>query len=266
MDIVVYIDKKPSYKLPIQKYYKVFTIKKYLKDNLKNFDNANKRFFLNKEEELIIFNNDKYDNLELKEIWGKLLNPKIYVKTDSEKNIKEVNINMEKLNSDEKIMILMNLSAKEIVNTCKTNKDLSRVCNDGRYNSLWIKKIKDDFAENYNGNNAYEEYKRLYILLKTPIYTVHISYEDITDTENYNFTSLEKAKAFIHLFFDEYFKEFLEDNEDEGRDNDKNRKYIEKEKKTIDELELNSRKNISGYYVSIYQSYLNDRFAYYNKN
>ncbi len=170
---------------------------------------------------------------------------------------------MEKLNSDEKIMIFMNLSASEIVNMCKANKDLSRVCNDVRYNSLWIKKIKDDFSDEYRGNNAFEEYKRLYILLKTPIYTVDIRYEeDNNNTENYNFTNLEKSKQFLHLYFDENFREILKDSEDneEGRDNIK---YIEKEKKAIDDLELNSLKNIFGYYVLIYQSYLNCGLAYY---
>ncbi len=80
MDIIVYIDNKASYKLPIKKSDTVATIKNYLKDYLQNI-----KFFLNSKEELSVFNTDKYDNLKLNDIWGKLLNPKIYVKTDSEK-------------------------------------------------------------------------------------------------------------------------------------------------------------------------------------
>ncbi len=87
---------------------------------------------------------------------------------------------MEKLNTDVKMKILMDLSSDEIIRVCQTNKDLSRACGDTRYNPLWYQKIKQDFDITYNGNNGYEEYKFLYRLHRTPIYTVSASFgEDI---------------------------------------------------------------------------------------
>lgn len=94
---------------------------------------------------------------------------------------------MEKLNSDEKMTILMKLTAKEIVKVCQTNKELSRVCGDSRYSPLWYQKIRDDFNVVYNGKNggragnAFEEYKRLYLLYNTTIYKVNVY-----DADNYN--------------------------------------------------------------------------------
>lgn len=100
---------------------------------------------------------------------------------------------MEKLNSDEKMLVLMNLSAQEILKVCQTNKELSRVCGDIRYNPLWYQKIKEDFNIYYNGKNrqnAFEEYKRLHMLYSTPIYTV-------------TFSDLEKPqKSFSNVFAD----------------------------------------------------------------
>ncbi len=104
-------------------------------------------------------------------------------------------------------MILMNLSAKEIITVCKANKDLSRACSDSRYNSLWIKKIKDDFGESVDQDtlynvyikNAYEEYKRLYILLKTPVYSLYINEYD--EVRNRIFSTFNNAKKFLKQYF-----------------------------------------------------------------
>ena len=107
---------------------------------------------------------------------------------------------MENLNSDEKMTILMNLSSNDIIKVCQTSKELSRGCGDVRYNALWDQKIKEDFNVNYKGNNAYEEYKRLYILLNTPIYLLSISYHEYNQIDMYNFSSIEKAKLFIPIY------------------------------------------------------------------
>ncbi len=112
---------------------------------------------------------------------------------------------MEKLNSDEKIMILNNLSVNDIVNVCKVNKDLSRICSDSRYNSLWINKIKEDFEtslnKDYHGNNAYREYKRLYTLLKTRIYQLQIITDGDSENHFYVFLNEDKAVDFACSYF-----------------------------------------------------------------
>ncbi len=110
--------------------------------------------------------------------------------------------NFEKLNSDEKILILMKLSSKEILKVCSVNKDLSRVCNDSRYNPLWYQKIKEDFNITYNqiiNKNGYEEYKRLFMLFNTEIYVVSIANKRRAEYYSKTFLSYEDAGAYIVL-------------------------------------------------------------------
>ena len=152
---------------------------------------------------------------------------------------------MEKLNSDEKMIILMKLSSNDIIKVCQTNKDLYRACGDVRYNTLWYQKIKDDFSVDYKGNNAYEEYKRLFILLKTKTYLLQIRYEDDDIGKVYNFSSIEKVKAFLHI----YLKKSI-DNPYLGN------QYKEYAINKINQLELNSVEDIGYYYVSVRESYL----------
>ena len=104
---------------------------------------------------------------------------------------------MEKLNSDEKMSILMKLTASEIVKVCQTNKELSRACGDSRYNPLWYQKIREDFNIIYKGQNAYEEYKRLFLLYHTEIYTVIIADTNQKEYFSHNFLTREEAETYI---------------------------------------------------------------------
>ena len=52
---------------------------------------------------------------------------------------------MEKLNSDEKMSILMNLNGNEIIRVCSTSKSMARICSDERYSPLG--------EEKYNKNS-----------------------------------------------------------------------------------------------------------------
>ncbi len=100
---------------------------------------------------------------------------------------------MDKLNSDEKISILMKLSTKEIIYVCQVNKNLSNICKNNRYDSLWIKKIKEDFNTEYKGINAYEEYKRLFLLYNTKYYLLKMKI--VGDIEEYDMLYLEKNEV-----------------------------------------------------------------------
>lgn len=104
---------------------------------------------------------------------------------------------MEKLNSDEKMIVLMKLTAKEIVKACAMSKDLSRVCGDPRYNPLWYSKIKQDFNVNYNGSNGYEEYKRLFMLFHTEIYVVSMADRNNDEYQSKVFLTREHFEAYI---------------------------------------------------------------------
>jgi len=84
---------------------------------------------------------------------------------------------MEKLNSDEKMSILMNLEGKEINKVCQTSKTMQKICNDERYNPLWKNKIREEFNIVYKGSKANDEFKFLYRLNNTKLHTVKIGVE-----------------------------------------------------------------------------------------
>ena len=78
---------------------------------------------------------------------------------------------MEKLNSDEKMSILMNLDGNEIVRVCSTSKNMGRICSDDRYSPLWKQKILQEFNEKYTGSEkGYDRYKFLRKLHNTEFF------------------------------------------------------------------------------------------------
>ncbi len=174
--------------------------------------------------------------------------------------------NFEKLSSDEKMLILMKLSSSEIVKVCETSKDLSRVCYDARYNPLWYKKIREEFNIDYKGKNGYLEYKRLYSVYKTPTYIVQIKSVYANIAETYNFSSIEKAKDFLKMYFKDYLEEnraFLEEDNPYVLNFENN--YNES-MNLIDDLEVDIPEDINGRYFKITESYLDDAFSIYLEN
>jgi hypothetical protein len=105
---------------------------------------------------------------------------------------------MEKLNSDEKMSILMNLTGGEIVRVCSTSKSMGRICNDDRYSPLWKQKILQEFNEKYTGSEkGYDRYKFLRTLYNTTFYTIRVTEHGQEDNvELYLFDKLEKAIIF----------------------------------------------------------------------
>ena len=105
---------------------------------------------------------------------------------------------MEKLNSDEKMSILMKLSGEEIIRVCQTSKDMSRICNDERFTPLWRNKIKAEFDIEYNEKNGYERYKYLYMLYRQVFYAVvDVDMEQSLSSDAILFDTREKAEAYI---------------------------------------------------------------------
>ena len=105
---------------------------------------------------------------------------------------------MEKLNSDEKMSILMKLGGEEIIRVCQTSKDMSRICNDERFTPLWRNKIKEEFNLEYNEKSGYEKYKYLYMLYKQTFYSVvDVDGNQSLSADTTLFDSREKAEAYI---------------------------------------------------------------------
>ena len=85
---------------------------------------------------------------------------------------------MEKLNSDEKMTILMKLEGKEINRVCQVSKSLQKICNDERYNPLWKNKIEEEFNIDYNGTKGYDEFRFLYRLKNVELHVVKVNTGD----------------------------------------------------------------------------------------
>ncbi len=153
-----------------------------------------------------------------------------------------------KLNTDELNLILKHLSVKEVSNLCKTCKSLSRIYTDSRFNSVWIRLIRDDFGIEYNSNKykkAYEEYKRLQSLTKFPIYLLTIQYEYEPDKEIFLFTGKEKAREFLRIYLQDQMQYY-----------DEQVQVQENAKIQIDKLDRYDY--ILGYSVDLEINYLND--------
>lgn len=95
---------------------------------------------------------------------------------------------MEKLTPDAKYLLAEKLSGVELVKLCATDVNMRQICSNSRYNSIWIKRLKDDFNVDYNGNNAYMEYLQNTYFYKQEYWTVihqDMNTYDITDVTNY---------------------------------------------------------------------------------
>ena len=113
---------------------------------------------------------------------------------------------MEKLNSDEKMSILMKLTGEEIIKVCQTSKNMSRICNDERFTPLWRNKIKEEFNIEYNGTNGYEKYKYLHMLYRQTFYAViDVDGNQSLSADAILFDTRTKAEAYILAFVGEYF-------------------------------------------------------------
>jgi hypothetical protein len=105
---------------------------------------------------------------------------------------------MEKLNSDEKMSILIKLPPHEIVKVCQTSKEMNRICNDKRYDPLWREKIREDFDFIYRGEGGYDKYRDLKILYTTDFFVVNVfNTEEQFNSYSVLFDNRDKAEAFI---------------------------------------------------------------------
>ncbi len=102
---------------------------------------------------------------------------------------------MEKLNSDEKILILQHLNLKDILQLCGTCKFWKNVLFDVRYDNFWCNKIKTDFNVTHKHKYPFIKYKQLYHkqIYEVSSYNYHygeydkypIIFSTYTDAKNY---------------------------------------------------------------------------------
>ena len=103
---------------------------------------------------------------------------------------------MEKLNADEKMLVVMKLDPKEVVIVCEASKEINSVCKNSKYDLLWQNKIKEDF--NVKTQGSYEMYKFLKQLYEKTFYMVSVINEYLPDSFTKIFDSEEKAEKYIY--------------------------------------------------------------------
>ena len=84
MKAVIYINGKAKFHLTLYKKYTIRDIKSMLSKSLENLNSYSIRFFINKNSELEVFNNNTHDNLKLDSFWNQLLEPKFYIQETKE--------------------------------------------------------------------------------------------------------------------------------------------------------------------------------------
>ena len=196
MDLIVYIDGKASYKLPVKKSDTI----SYLKNLLNDYQN--KRFFLNNKEELEVFNTNQYDNLKLSQVWDKLASPKIYIQEEKKeqieqkeikqvKNINEISTNLLTGIKDVDRLVLEYIDDKQLLEMCGLNRTYSqRVCDDAFFRRRTIARFPETVQ--YKDGAKTRTWKNHYLAI--------IKYIDLLQTDfQYEYTAEDKSPELLYL-------------------------------------------------------------------
>lgn len=147
------------------------------------------------------------------------------------------NVQMARLGNDMKIKLLLELPQNEIIHICENSNSMNKICKTDKYNDLWIAKIRQDFNSEYEGSNAYKEYRFLVELYDRNLYIVNMLDPNVAepDINTMIFTNLEKALNYLY--------EALKDEDDE---------YMftyDELKKFVDDETLETEGLSNGYYT-----------------
>ena len=96
------------------------------------------------------------------------------------------------LTPDAKYSIAENLSGKDLVRLCATDKSMRKICSSNRYDPIWRKRLKDDYNIDFNGTNPYMEYLHYTYFYNREYWVVtYMIHDNMGKNEIYN--SLEDA-------------------------------------------------------------------------
>ncbi len=120
---VVYINNSPTFQLSFDNTTTIKEIKKFILQYFKQYDLEptyyTSRFFIDRNTEVNVFNDENYDDKTLKSLWNSITEPQIFVTLYRKKFTG---------NKDVDMLILKNLDDETITSLCKTNKYISGVC------------------------------------------------------------------------------------------------------------------------------------------
>lgn len=151
--VTVYLDSEPKEYVYVKNTTKIGDIKKFLE----KYPDVKIQMYINKNNELKVFDTNKYDKNNLKFVWKDMNNPQIFL--TSLTGIKNIDVN-------NVIQIFSNLDVQTILNTCKTDKYFAEICNKKSF-EIWSMLLKRDYhvnANNYPGvkENPKEFYMKIF--------------------------------------------------------------------------------------------------------
>ena len=123
-------------------------------------------------------------------------------------------MNITELNDDAKYELAKNLSGEDLIRLCASDSNMRLLCSSSLYNSIWRRKLSQDYKINYQGSNAYMEYLQYTYFYKGTYWFVVINdQEEILTTQVEAFTSRTDA---INYIFDQvlYYTENNQNNQD----------------------------------------------------
>ena len=117
---------------------------------------------------------------------------------------------MEKLNSDEKIQIMLNLTGDEIIKVCQVSTSMQKICDELRYNSLWKQKILEEFQIQYTGIEGFKKYRELSKLYTMEFYLVtYINFDSPGASWSDIFLTRDQAVDYIAAAFGSEINYFI---------------------------------------------------------
>lgn len=67
-------------------------------------------------------------------------------------------MNLSDLTPDAKFSLAKDLPVNDLLSLCSTDRNMRNLCMSDRFNSIWSKRLKEDFNIDYQGSNGYMEY------------------------------------------------------------------------------------------------------------
>jgi len=149
MEIVVVVDKVPTFQISVNKRTTIGGIKSLLE----KYKGNNIQMFLNNETELNVFDTDKYDKKTLASAWKKLNKPSIVVTSKAPK---------EKLltgQKDPNLVILDKLDDKSLISFCLVNKAANELCsNDDFWRNRFIRKAGEESLQYKSPEKTWKQF------------------------------------------------------------------------------------------------------------
>ena len=121
-----------------------------IKNSLQYYHYHVKRFFLNPQQELDIFDSNSYDDIKLDKYWNAIINPTIIWKNKQAERERFTGV------KDADLLLMKHMEDNELLSLCSSNKYLDNLCED-----IWIERIK---PSNMSWKEYYFDTKKYHVV------------------------------------------------------------------------------------------------------